>query len=107
MGDAPAKGLGASLRRAGFSVARLKTGTPPRLDGATIHWDRLEPQWGDAEPEPFSALDAKDRKSPDRLSHHPHDACVAQDHTGRSLALADADWRHFRARSALLPVDRG
>ncbi len=56
MGDAPANGLGDSLRRAGFKVARLKTGTPPRLDGATIHWDRLETQWGDAEPEPFSAL---------------------------------------------------
>ena len=59
MGDAPANGLGASLRRAGFSVARLKTGTPPRLDGATIQWDRLEPQWGDEEPEPFSALTRK------------------------------------------------
>ena len=51
--------LATSLRRAGFSVARLKTGTPPRLDGATIQWDRLEPQWGDAEPEPFSALTQK------------------------------------------------
>jgi tRNA uridine 5-carboxymethylaminomethyl modification enzyme len=56
MGDAPANGLGVSLRGAGFSVARLKTGTPPRLDGGTIHWGRLEPQWGDAEPEPFSSL---------------------------------------------------
>ena len=59
MGDAPANGLGESLRRAGFSVARLKTGTPPRLDGGTIQWGRLEPQWGDAEPEPFSALTQK------------------------------------------------
>src|SRR5208282_2110139 len=59
MGDAPANGLGASLRRAGFTVARLKTGTPPRLDGGTIHWERLEPQWGDTEPEPFSALTQK------------------------------------------------
>jgi len=59
MGDAPANGLGQSLRRAGFTVARLKTGTPPRLDGRTIHWDQLEPQWGDAEPEPFSAMTQK------------------------------------------------
>jgi len=56
MGDPPATRLGASLRRAGFKVARLKTGTPPRLDGRTIHWGRLEEQWGDAEPEPFSYL---------------------------------------------------
>ncbi len=59
MGDAPANGLGASLRRAGFSVARLKTGTPPRLDGETIRWSQLEPQWGDDEPEPFSSLTEK------------------------------------------------
>jgi tRNA uridine 5-carboxymethylaminomethyl modification enzyme len=56
MGEAPSVGLGASLRRVGFSAARLKTGTPPRLDGRTIHWDRLEEQWGDAEPECFSYL---------------------------------------------------
>ena len=56
MGDPPANGLGSALRNAGFAVARLKTGTPPRLDGRTIGWDGLEEQWGDAEPEPFSAL---------------------------------------------------
>ncbi len=56
MGDAPSVGLARRLRDAGFEVARLKTGTPPRLDGATICWDDLEPQWGDVEPEPFSRL---------------------------------------------------
>jgi tRNA uridine 5-carboxymethylaminomethyl modification enzyme len=56
MGDPPAVALGQSLRRAGFQVARLKTGTPPRLDGKTIRWSALEPQWGDEEPEPFSQL---------------------------------------------------
>jgi tRNA uridine 5-carboxymethylaminomethyl modification enzyme len=56
MGDSPANGLGATLRNADFAVARLKTGTPPRLDGRTIAWAGLEEQWGDAEPEPFSAL---------------------------------------------------
>jgi tRNA uridine 5-carboxymethylaminomethyl modification enzyme len=56
MGDPPAVALGQSLRRAGFKVARLKTGTPPRLDGPTIRWSELEPQWGDSEPEPFSQL---------------------------------------------------
>jgi tRNA uridine 5-carboxymethylaminomethyl modification enzyme len=56
MGDPPANALGDSLRRAGFAVARLKTGTPARLDGRSICWDALEEQWGDSEPEPFSAL---------------------------------------------------
>ncbi len=56
MGDAPSNGLSRRLRAAGFAVARLKTGTPPRLDGRTIRWDALEVQWGDPTPEPFSYL---------------------------------------------------
>ncbi len=56
VGDPPAVGLAQSLRRAGFAVGRLKTGTPPRLDGKTIAWEGLEPQFGDERPEPFSYL---------------------------------------------------
>jgi tRNA uridine 5-carboxymethylaminomethyl modification enzyme len=46
--------LGEALRNLGFRCARLKTGTPPRLDGRTLRWDRFEPQPGDREPTPFS-----------------------------------------------------
>ena len=46
--------LGEALRRLGFRCARLKTGTPPRLDGRTIDWKRFERQSGDPEPTPFS-----------------------------------------------------
>ena len=56
MGDAPSNGLSQRLRAAGFAVARLKTGTPPRLDGRSIRWEALEEQWGDPAPEPFSYL---------------------------------------------------
>src|ERR1700674_2403850 len=56
VGEAPALGLSTTLARFGFAVARLKTGTPPRLDGRTIDWAGLERQLGDEPPEPFSAL---------------------------------------------------
>ncbi len=46
--------LGEVLRNLGFRCSRLKTGTPPRLDGRTIQWERFEPQPGDEEPTPFS-----------------------------------------------------
>ena len=46
--------LGEALRRLGLRTCRLKTGTPPRLDGRTIHWGQFEEQPGDADPTPFS-----------------------------------------------------
>jgi tRNA uridine 5-carboxymethylaminomethyl modification enzyme len=56
VGEAPAIGLSRRLEQAGFALGRLKTGTPPRLDGTTIHWPALELQPGDDPPEPFSTL---------------------------------------------------
>jgi tRNA uridine 5-carboxymethylaminomethyl modification enzyme len=54
--EAPALGLSKSFERAGFALGRLKTGTPPRLDGTTIDWSAMEMQPGDDPPEPFSVL---------------------------------------------------
>ena len=56
MGEAPALGLSRRLYGLGLGLGRLKTGTPPRLDGRSIDWAALEPQPGDHPPEPFSAL---------------------------------------------------
>lgn len=56
MGEAATFGLSKSLRTAGFTLGRLKTGTPPRLDRDTIDFSRLEVQPGDSPPHPFSYL---------------------------------------------------
>ena len=55
-GDQPAKGLSTRLYGLGLAMGRLKTGTPPRLDGRSIAWDRVGVQQGDAQPTPFSFL---------------------------------------------------
>ena len=59
VGEAPALGLSKFFEVAGFNLGRLKTGTPPRLDGTTIDWSAVEMQPGDDPPEPFSVMTDK------------------------------------------------
>jgi tRNA uridine 5-carboxymethylaminomethyl modification enzyme len=54
--EAPALGLSRSFEQAGFRLGRMKTGTPPRIDGTTIDWLAVEMQPGDDPPEPFSVM---------------------------------------------------
>lgn len=56
MGEQPSNAMAASLRAAGFALGRLKTGTPPRLDGRSIDWDAVGRQHADDDPVPFSLL---------------------------------------------------
>ena len=58
-GDVCVKGLSANLESLGVRLGRLKTGTPPRLDGRTIEFEGLEPQYGDEDPRPFSFSTSK------------------------------------------------
>ena len=63
VGEASAQRLAAQLRAAALPMARLKTGTPPRLDGRTINWARLEEQWSDSDPWTMSPL-TRQRRNP-------------------------------------------
>jgi tRNA uridine 5-carboxymethylaminomethyl modification enzyme len=56
MNEQASLGLSATMSRAGFKLGRLKTGTPPRLDGRTIDWASLESQAADEDPVPFSLM---------------------------------------------------
>jgi len=57
--EAPALGLSERLYGLGLRMSRLKTGTPPRLDGRTVNWNGLQVQHGDDPPQPFSFLTEK------------------------------------------------
>lgn len=57
-GDAPSVGLSASLKKLGFEIVRMKTGTPPRLDTRTIDYSKTEAQPGDDPPRKFSFSDS-------------------------------------------------
>ncbi|MBF0296867.1 MAG: tRNA uridine-5-carboxymethylaminomethyl(34) synthesis enzyme MnmG [Magnetococcales bacterium] len=68
LGDAPCMTMSDELRGLGLEMTRLKTGTPPRLEGRTIDWSRFEPQPGDEPPLPFSFL--HDRIDRPRVNCH-------------------------------------
>lgn len=72
--EGAAVGISATLRRLGFELGRLKTGTPPRLARESIDWAALKPQRGDAQPVPFSDL-SPDALPGGRFPHLPQVSC--------------------------------
>ena len=95
VGEAPAVGLSRTLERQGFTLGRLKTGTPPRLDGSTIDWASLEMQPGDDPPEPFSVLTDKIVNPQIQCGITRTTPATHDDHSGECASVADV----FRARS--------
>ncbi|EGC38354.1 hypothetical protein DICPUDRAFT_5571, partial [Dictyostelium purpureum] len=70
IGDQAATALSVTLERIGFELGRLKTGTPPRLDGSTINYEGLEIQNGDEIPTPFSFSNRKVKYNQSQLACH-------------------------------------
>lgn len=67
-GERASVGISAALEKLGFEVGRLKTGTPPRVDGRTINYEALEIQYGDDDATPFSFLTDELPKAKDQLT---------------------------------------
>ena len=105
-GEGASVSLAQSLEHAGFAFGRLKTGTPPRLDGRSIDWVSLQVQHGDDPPEFFS-LDTRAavaHQAACRITHttpETHQIVRADAHRSAVYSM------DLGARSALLPVDRG
>ncbi|XP_033627769.1 protein MTO1 homolog, mitochondrial-like [Asterias rubens] len=87
--DEPTIGLAKTLEEAGFTVGRLKTGTPPRLDGRTIDYSELEKHGGDSTPIPFSFMN-------DRVTIKPEDQVMCHmTYTTPAIAPIILDNKHL------------
>ena len=104
---AGARPVGLASSALGFKLGRLKTGTPPRLDGRTIDWAAVEMQPGDEPPEPFSLLTDADHDAADPLRHHPDHAGDPRVIRANLAPLADVFRPDREHRPALLSLDRG
>ena len=87
IGDQPAVGLSYTFKRLGFNLGRLKTGTPPRLNGLTIDWKGLDVQPGDDPPQPFSFMN-KTIKVPQINCHLTATTAVGHDIIRENLHLS-------------------
>ena len=106
VGEAPALGLSRTLENIGVVLGRLKTGTPPRLDGRTIDWSSLQMQPGDNPPEPFSMLTTRIENRQIECGITRTIAGHARDHPRQCASLADVFRTDRQPRPALLSVDR-
>ena len=108
-GDPAAVSLSARLKELKLPQGRLKTGTPPRIDGRTIDYSKLEEQPGDLDPIPvFSFLGSRRAASAaSAVLGNAYERPNARHHPLRARSVADVHRRDRRRWAALLPVDRG
>jgi tRNA uridine 5-carboxymethylaminomethyl modification enzyme len=92
-----------SPRALGLRTCRLKTGTPPRLDGRTIDWKAFEEQPGDADPTPFSFRTKANCAAADQLPHRLHHAGDAAPHSRERASLGDVFGAHRGHRPRYCP----
>ena len=97
--------LADSLKELGFPVGRLKTGTPPRLDGRTIDWEAFEPQPPDKKPVAFSFSTAEIAGA-NQLLHRIHDEGASSKDSRQPPRVAFVFRKNKGNRSSLLSVDR-
>ena len=107
-GDPPSISLAARLKELQLPQGRLKTGTPPRIDGRTIDYSRLEEQPGDLDPMPvFSFLgSAAPASATGAVLDHAHECAYARGDPRQPRPQPDVLGCHRGRRAALLPIDR-
>jgi NAD/FAD-utilizing enzyme apparently involved in cell division len=105
-GDPPSNALAQRLRAMAFPVARLKTGTPPRIDGRSIDYSVLEAQPGDTPPPAFSFMTQRIAVPSARLPYYPYQHSHPRDHRRESAPVGHVWWPHSVGGPALLPIHR-
>ena len=106
-GEAPSELLGNQLRALGLKWTRLKTGTPPRLDGRTIDWSAVRGAARGPRSHPFLVHDRAHRSPAGRMLHFLHHGGNAPDPEGGHPALAVIQRPDCWHWAAVLPLDRG
>ncbi len=105
-GEFASYGLASDLKRLGFDLGRMKTGTPPRLKKSSIDFSKFDVQASDSNPTPFSYFTDSSQIAAASLSYRPHQSAIPPDRARESRAFGPVWWNYPGYFSPLLPVFR-